>query len=127
MSMNQRYSLALIGIMLVLGVIISGCTSSGSPSAARNDGGSSAAADTGEFHSDFAAMAGTYVSVNDPSSYIVLDPTGAARVVTGSSQSDTSYYMEMGELKLADGTALGPYPVQDNSLVFQGVNYKKQS
>jgi hypothetical protein len=127
MSMNQRFSLALISVMLVLGIIISGCTSSGSPPATSNDAGSSAAANHGEFHSDFVDMAGTYVSVDDPASYIVLDPTGSVRIVTGSTQSDTSYYMEMGELKLADGTGIGPYPIQDNTLVFEAVNYKKQS
>ena len=120
---SYRFSLTLVGILLILGILASGCTSSGgSPGSAP---GGSAAADPGAFHSDFADMAGTYVSTENPSSYIVLDPTGAARVVADGSSSDTSYYMETGELKLADGSGIGPYPIRDNTLVYNGVRYQK--
>jgi ABC-type Fe3+-hydroxamate transport system substrate-binding protein len=125
MRENQPYPLVLACIALILAVMTCGCTSSGSDSDSSDSG--SGAADPHEFPSSFAELAGTYVSADDPSSSIVLDPTGAARVVAGGSQSDTSVYMEMDVLYLADGTSLGPYPVQDDTLVYQGVQYRKQS
>ena len=126
MIVSQRLSFALVCIALIMVVIAGGCTSSGN-STAGSTAGSSTPGDSGEFHSSFAELAGTYVSADNPAASIVLDPTGAARVVAGSSQADTSYYMEMGELKLADGSSIGPYPIQDNALIYQGVKYQKKA
>jgi hypothetical protein len=122
MVLSQQYSLTIACLALIMVVIAGGCISSGSTS-----GSSDAAADTGGYHSSFAELAGTYVSADDPASSIILDPMGAARIVTGSSQSDTSIYREMDVLRLADGTSLGPYPIQDGTLIYRGVKYQKQS
>ena len=121
MVLSKCYLLPVACIALVLLALAAGCTSSDSSS-----GSSSAAADPGEFHSSFAELAGTYVSAADPASSIILDPTGAATVVKGSSRTDTSIYMEMDVLHLADGSSLGPYPVQDGTLMYKGVKYQKQ-
>ena len=110
-------SLALIAIM-----IASGCTSSG-----EKAGTSPAQADDGGYHSSFAELAGTYVSAADSSSSIILYPDGAARIQAGTSGVDTSIYMEMGVLKLADGTEIGSYPIENGTLIYQGVKYLKQS
>ena len=121
----KRYFLPAACFALILLAITAGCTSSGG-SSGSSDGSTGAVGDPGEFHSTFAELAGTYVNADDTSSSIILDPTGAATVVKGSSRSDTSIYMEMGVLYLADGTSIGPYPIQDNSLIYEGVKYQKQ-
>jgi hypothetical protein len=119
----QRHYATLVCLALVMVVISGGCTSP----AATDQAGNPVSADESRFHSSFAELAGTYVSTGNPSSSIILDPTGAARIVEGSSSTDTSIYMEMGVLRLADGTSLGPYPVQDGVLVYQSIRYQKQS
>ena len=124
MVVFKRYLLPVACLALILLAVTAGCTSPGSSSGSSEESG--AAADPGEFHSTFAELAGTYVSADDPASSIILDPTGAATVVKGSSRSDTSIYMELGVLYLADGSSLGPYPVRDGTLVYEGVNYVKQ-
>ena len=121
MILYKRYFLPVACLALILLAVTAGCTSSG-----NSEQSSSAAADPGEFHSTFAELAGTYVSTDDPSSSIILDPTGAATVVKSGSRSDTSIYMELGVLYLADGTSIGPYPIQDETLVYEGVKYRKQ-
>jgi len=125
MVLFKRYFLPVACFAMVLLAITAGCTSSDS-SSGSSDGSSGAAADPNEFHSTFAEVAGTYVSADDPSSSIILDPTGAATVVKHGSRTDTSIYMELGVLYLADGTSIGPYPIQDDTLVYEGVQYRKQ-
>jgi ABC-type Fe3+-hydroxamate transport system substrate-binding protein len=125
MVFYEQYGKTLVCLALIMIAIAGGCTSSGST--AGSSTGSPDAADDGGFHSSFAELAGTYVSTDDPASSISLDPTGAARVVTGSNSYDTSIYMENDVLRLADGTSIGPYPIQDGTLIYQGVKYQKQS
>lgn len=122
----KRYYTALGILALIMVVITSGCTSSGSETA-NTAGSSSGSGDNGEFHSSFAELAGTYVNVENPVSSIILNPYGGARIETGTSGTDTSIYMEMGTLKLADGTIIGDYPIKDGTLTYQGMTFRKQS
>lgn len=125
MVLYKRYFLPAACLVLVLLAIAAGCTSSGS-SSGSSDQSTGVAEDPGEFHSTFAELAGTYVSADDASSSIILYPDGAATVVKGDVRTDTSIYMEMEVLYLADGTSIGPYPIRDDTLVYEGVQYQKQ-
>jgi ABC-type Fe3+-hydroxamate transport system substrate-binding protein len=113
--------MALITLALVLAVLTCGCTSSGSNSAGNGATDSSSA----DSPSTFQEMAGTYVNVDDASSYITLNPDGSARIVTGTGTIETSIYMEIPTLYLADGTPISPYPVQDGTLTYLGMKFKK--
>ena len=124
MASVSRDYMVLTGLVLVIAVFSCGCTSSsGSTTGSSSVTG---AADNG-YHSSFAELAGTYVNADDPSSSIILYPDGAARVTTGSSNTDTSIYMESDVLYLADGTSIGTYPIQDGTLTYQGSKFRKQS
>ncbi|MDO9324697.1 MAG: hypothetical protein Q7T80_07030 [Methanoregula sp.] len=115
----KRYCTALSFLALIMIVLTCGCTSSDSTA-----GSSSGTVDNGEIHSSFAELAGTYVNVDNPASSIILNPYGGARIETGDSGIDTSIYMEMGILKLADGTTIGDYPIKDGTLTYKGMNFK---
>jgi len=71
------------------------------------------------FHSSFAELAGTCVGVDDPSSSIILDPTGSARIVGRVTGHRYVHLQGKGVLMLAGGTSHGPYPVRDGALIFQ--------
>ncbi len=120
MVFHPRFYPALVSLALIIMILATGCTSSG-------EAGGSTAGDSSGYHSSFAGLAGTYVNVDDPASSIVLDTTGFARIVAGSSVVETSIFMEEGVLMLADRTSIGPYPIQDDALIYQGVKYRKQS
>lgn len=119
---DKRYCTALSFLALIMIVLTCGCSSSGS-----NAGSSSGSGDNGEIHSSFAELAGTYVNVDNPSSSITLNPYGGARIETDASGVDTSIYMEMGTLKLADGTVIGDYPIKDGTLTYKGMKFKLKS
>ncbi|MDP3565011.1 MAG: hypothetical protein Q8R70_11035 [Methanoregula sp.] len=126
MVQYKRYCTALSFLALVMIVLTCGCTSSGS-NTGNSAGSSSGVADTSEIHSSFAELAGTYVNTDNPASSIILNPYGGARIETGASGIDTSIYMEMGTLKLADGTTIGDYPIKDGTLTYQGMTFKLKS
>jgi hypothetical protein len=71
-------------------------------------------------------MAGTYVNEENRLSYIILYPDGAAHVETLTSGIDTSFFMESGTLRLADGTSIGNYPIEGGTLIYQGMKFKKE-
>ena len=119
----KRYCTTLSFLALIMIVLTCGCTSTDSNAGSSNSG----AVDNQEIHSSFAKLAGTYVNINDPTSSIVLNPYGGARIETGDSGVDTSIYMEMGTLKLADGTTIGDYPIKDGSLTYKGMTFKLKS
>ena len=102
-------------------VLTCGCTSSGSET-----GSSSGATDDGGFHSSFAELKGTYVNVDNPVSSIILNSYGGAHIETGTLGIDTSIYMEMDKLYLADGTLIGDYPIKDGTLTYQGMTFKRK-
>ena len=118
----RRYCTAISFLALIMIVLSCGCTSS-----ENNAGRSSGAVDSGDIHSSFAELAGTYVNVDNPDSSIILNPYGGARIETGALSVDTSIYMEMGTLKLADGTVIGDYPLKDGTLTYKGTPFKLKS
>jgi ABC-type Fe3+-hydroxamate transport system substrate-binding protein len=121
MIYTRRNGIALITLALIMAVLTCGCTSSGSNSAG-NGATDSPGADS---PSTFQEVAGKYVNVDDASSYITLNPDGSARIVTDTGTIETSIYMEIPDLYLADGTVISPYPVQDGTLTYQGMKFKK--
>jgi|WetSurMetagenome_2_1015567.scaffolds.fasta_scaffold18828_5 hypothetical protein len=120
MIITPRMSMALVVLALAMAVLACGCTSSGSSTAVET-----ANADSSGYTSTFTEVAGTYTSVDNPSLYITLMPDGAAELNTGDGKIQTSIYMEMGVLYLADGTPIGAYPVQDGTLTCKGMTFKK--
>ncbi|NMB79351.1 MAG: hypothetical protein GYA23_09705 [Methanomicrobiales archaeon] len=126
MTLTQRHYIIMVVFTLLAAIVASGCTAStGSDSdMATADPAMPGSADT-EFHSTFEEIAGVYANP-DNGDRITLYRDGAARVQTGSSKTDTSVYMEMGVLYLADGTSIGSYPIMDGTLTYQGIKYVKK-
>lgn len=121
MIQYQRCCTALSFLALIMIVLTCGCTSSGS-----DTGSSSGTTDDGRFHSSFAELKGTYVNVDNPASSIILNSYGGAHIETGTLGIDTSIYMEMDKLYLADGTLIGDYPIKDGTLTYQGMTFKRK-
>jgi hypothetical protein len=127
MTITSRNCTVFVALAMLFAVLACGCTSSGSTNSGSSEAGTSAPAsdDTG-YHSSFDEIAGTYVNPDNPESYITLNRDGSAAIVIDSSKIDTSIYMEMGVLKLADGTSIGTYPVRYGTLTYQGMNFIKK-
>lgn len=126
MTFTSRNCRVLIILALVMAVFACGCTSSGTTNSGSSDPGTaSPGSDSPGFSSGFAEVQGTYISVDNPAMYITLNRDGTAEIETGSGKITTSFYMEAPELKLADGTRIGDYPVPDGTLVYRGMTFRK--
>lgn len=79
---------------------------------------------------DTAAMAGTYTSVEDQVSKIVLDADGRAAIVKPEGRIDGTYTIENGEIKIcveeSDGRSCLMAPVQPDGSFVLGENTYKQ-
>lgn len=104
-------------------VMISGCTSSETPSAGA-DAGPAVSADT-------SAMAGMYRSVEDQESKILLEADGRAYIIKPNGKVTGTYSRENGEIKIcaeeSDGRSCFYAPIQpDGSFVLGENTYKKE-
>lgn len=124
MAFYSRDCMVLSCLLLVIALFTCGCTSSQGNTAGSSSG---TGTDDSGYHSSFAELAGTYVNEDNPASSIILYPDGSARIETGTSTQDASIYMEDNTLYLAGGTSIGPYPIQDGTLTYQGAKFRKQS
>jgi hypothetical protein len=123
MNFQTGFSAASLCGLLVLLLLISGCTSSGTPAVAP-DAGPEVSADT-------AAMAGTYTSVEDQESKIILEANGKASIEKPNGKIAGTYTKENGEIKIcveeSDGRSCLMAPVQpDGSFVLGQNTYKKE-
>jgi hypothetical protein len=127
MVFTSRHGTMLIILSLIFAVLACGCTSSGSTNSGGSDAGitTPASGDSGS-HASFEDLAGTYVNADNPDAYITLNRDGTGTVETGSSRIDGSVWMESGVLKIGDGKSLGAYPIQDGTLTYNGMTFKKK-
>jgi hypothetical protein len=123
MNSGMNFSAAFLCGLLVLSLVICGCTSSETP-ATSPDAGPAVSADT-------SALAGMYKSVEDQESRIQLDADGKAYIIKPNGKIAGTYSKENGEIKIcveeSDGRSCLYAPVQpDGSFVLGENTYKKE-
>jgi|WetSurMetagenome_2_1015567.scaffolds.fasta_scaffold09933_4 hypothetical protein len=123
--MNSRtvFSAAFLCGLLLVSIIICGCTSSSETPAAGTDSLPAVSAET-------AAMAGTYTSVEDQVSQIVLEADGRASIVKPTGTIAGTFTMENGEIRIcveeSDGRSCLRAPVEPDGSFVLGQNTYKQ-
>ena len=122
MNFRTGFSAAFLCGLLVVSIAICGCTSSETP-AADADAGPGVSADT-------AAMAGTYTSVEDQESKIILEANGKASIVKPDGKITGTFTKENGKIKICveetDGRTCLYAPVEPDGSFVLGLNTYKQ-
>jgi len=123
MDFRTVFSAAFLCGLLLVSMMICGCTSSSETPAAGTDSLPAVSAET-------AAMAGTYTSVEDQVSQIVLEADGRASIVKPAGTIAGTFTMENGEIKIcveeSDGRSCLMAPVEPDGSFVLGQNTYKQ-
>jgi hypothetical protein len=122
MDVQKFFSVPFLCGLLVLLIVVCGCTSS-DPSDESPDTGSVASPDTG-------GMSGTYTSVEDPANRFVLNPDGTVQWKNDAGGFTGTYTVVNGELKVCaeekDGTSCIYTSVDGDGSFVYGLNtYRK--
>jgi hypothetical protein len=120
MQFRATFSAAFLCGLLVLSIMISGCTSADTPAGSS---GPAVSADT-------AAMAGLYKSVDDQNYKLLLEADGKATWVTGEGRVTGTFTKENGEVKVCaeekDGRTCIYAPIQPDGSILVGTNIYRQ-